>query len=86
MTKGLDCLERLKSINESGSGYIEKYYIEPIEKELKALEIIKKVALADDDLSGIIKCENYIEYEEWSWNYELTEQNFEILKEVISNE
>lgn len=46
----------------------------------KVLEIIKNIIKFGDDLSAILNFNTYEEYDEWSWDYELTEEEFELLK------
>lgn len=59
-----------------------------IEKELKALEIIKNLIKFGDDLISILDFDTYEEYCKHScdYNYELTEEEFNLLKEVFCNE
>ena len=89
-----EALEALKKISEiyGATNSLEGTYeyfltikqalIQKSKKE-QAWEIAKKVSLAGDNLSQIITFETYEDYICWSWNCELTEDEFELLKESV---
>lgn len=87
-------LEDLKDVKKLASAYAGDRYAEAItediEKELKALEIIKtKRVDVFELLLGISNSmyrnplERYNSYVEGSFNTELTKKEYEILKEVL---
>lgn len=91
MSKGL---EKLKTVKKLASAYAGDKYAEAltedIEKELKALEIIKNKRVdVFELLLGISNSvyrnplERYNSYVEGSFNTELTPQEFDLLKEVL---
>lgn len=57
-------------------------------KELEVLEIIKEiVTMTEDKIQDILRCKDYEEYIElWYWERELTEEDFNLLKEYFKNE
>ena len=88
MSKGLEALESLyaklsckSSIEEIGEN-LQDYHI--VEKELKALEIIKKHELADT-LFSYLKVDKTPD--NWNWGLpkkmQLTQEKWELLKEVL---
>lgn len=91
MSKGLEALDGLRfDVSMSQDiNYIEaNKECDIIEKELKALEIIKNLIKFGDDLISILDFDTYEEYCKHScdYNYELTEEEFNLLKEVFCNE
>lgn len=91
MNKGLEDLKDVKKLASAYAG--DKYaeaLTEDIEKELKALEIIKNKRVdVFELLLGISNSvyrnplERYNSYVEGSFNTKLTPQEFELLKEVL---
>ena len=94
MSKGLEALENIKEMpinDEDGELMYQfkdmKYYqldLEHIEKELKALEIIKK---KNSHVIYVYNCKNYLEYKNSYPKYqcfmEFTQEEFDLLKEVL---
>ena len=91
MSKGLEALKTVKKLASAYAG--DKYaetLTEDIEKELKALEIIKNKRVDVFELLLAISnsvyrnpLERYNSYIEGSFNTELTPQEFDLLKEVL---
>lgn len=50
------------------------------QEQEKVLEIINNIIKFGDDLSVILNFDTYEKYSEWSWDYELTQEEFELLK------
>ena len=90
MTKGLEALNELRLFTSCQDGY-GKEKLDIIEKELKALEIIKQKMV---DIIWIYACNNQIEYNDkmvkkWECRptaYFLTKDEFNFLKEVLFGE
>ena len=92
MIKGIKALENIKKERPQ---YFSTLYdldmwkedIETIEKELKVLEIIKNKNV---NILEIKLCNNYEEYNCCASNFfdveELTQEEFDLLKEVLENE
>lgn len=57
-------------------------------KELEVLEIVKEIiTMTEDKIQDILRCKDYEEYIElWYWERELTEEDFNLLKEYFKNE
>lgn len=102
MSKGLDALKQLKDIsyfiievysnneplkeNQRDSRQCFMYYCKNIEKELKALEIIKKKNVDIELLNGCDNVYKYNVYFPFLIIYQLTQEEFELLKEVLSDD
>lgn len=95
MSKGLEDLKDVKKLASAYAG--DKYaevITEDIEKELKALEIIKNKPQYELYLIQLGKIKNYNEYLEivrdWDLEYggdmEYTEEEFNLLREMFCNE
>lgn len=102
MTKGQEALENLKTLdldamenespnwgwyynskNESKAQMVRKDLVN-IEKELKALEIIKE---KEPDISFLLFNLELKHYNSCVWkNQELTQEEYDLLKEVLKNE
>ena len=88
MSKGLEALKFISRFTNFQDGYY-KDKLDSIEKELKALEIIKALGL---DIGWFQRNLNEgMTYEDYAFSnprgkYYLTEQNFNILKETLKNE
>ena len=87
MTKGLEALEKLKnrpclstdwSKKEINYDYNKEEY-DAIEKELKALEIIKEKKVNVKWLLNSYSCDDY---NNW-YDIHLTEEEYDLLKEVL---
>ena len=59
---------------------IVKQELNESQEQKNVLEIIKNIIKFGDDLSAIINFDTYEEYSEWSWDYDLTQKEFELLK------
>ena len=85
MSKDLEALQYFYNLEDLQGGrdkFWESYRI--IEKSLKALEIIRKNRV---DIVMLLKCNNVDDYNFWSesWDYEnITQEEFELLKAVLS--
>lgn len=57
-------------------------------KEQEVLEIIKEiVTMTEDKIQDILRCKDYEEYTTlWYWERELTEEDFNLLKEYFKDE
>lgn len=60
-------------------------------KELEVLEIIKEIVTITEDkiqdkIQDILRCKDYEEYITLYWERELTEEDFNLLKEYFKNE
>ena len=85
MSKGLEALKNIR--REAGFPYFSTLYdidmwredFATVEKELKALEIIKEKLV---DVNWLYGCEELEDYN-WCNNCELTQEEFDLLKEVL---
>lgn len=74
-----NAIEILKEYHKDYSsrlGNLEKYYLE----QEKVLNIIKNIIKFGDDLNAILNFDTYEEYSEWSWDYDLAQEDFDLLK------
>lgn len=78
MSKGLEALKEIKS--EPFSWEKLKDSLDTIEKELKALEIVKKKLVDVNWLKGCDELEDY----NFCNNIELTQEEYNLLKEVLN--
>ena len=85
MSKGLKALEVFKDLNrdyETWECYTEE--IDIIEKELKALEIIKENRV---DVYALVIAYDLNDYNEMVRNvYKITQEEYEFLKEVLGDD
>ena len=101
MIKGLEALEIIKSIQTNNydrkiEDYTDikeeyEYEISNIERELKALEIIKKCRIKvekreDFDVVGCATFRKNGKYRYYINDIEITQEEYDILKEVFCNE
>ena len=84
MSKGLEALKEIKRDYKYPSQYEEELF-ETIEKQLKALEIIKNKQVAVDEfIMCIKKADNSLEeYNAFAGSNALTKEEYELLKEVM---
>ena len=90
MSKGLDLIQRqqIEIIDgfPTGNIYIgvTKEELTELEKELKALEIIKNKHVDIKELEGADKLVDYnVWYLRYNYDYYLTQEEFDLLKEVL---
>ena len=91
MIKGLEALERVKEHTKTYYYSLIEKDIANIEKELKALEIIKNKKVNVLELSVCANYETFISFfKQWNWNgeydeYVVSEEEYDLLKEVLNN-
>ena len=93
MSKSLDALERLYCAGRLDLNYVQsqkhKQDYEIIEKELKALEIIKNKKVNVLELSVCANYETFISFfKQWNWNgeydeYMVTQEEYDLLREAL---
>ena len=87
MSKGLEALERIKNNLKDEDNYINLFDtldLSIIEKELKAFEIIRNKYV---NVGYFVNCINAKEYNKWyERKYHLTQEEYNLLKEVFEND
>ncbi len=93
MSKGLEALNKIIDMASEPNGYlnfqnaVDTPYYQIIEKELKALEIIKEKKVEVNILEDCITCEEYndfIKHRVWfQEEYTITQEEYALLKEVL---
>ena len=89
MSKGLEALEKLYEGYENGMA--GRHYYDIIERELKALKIIKKCRIKvekreDFDVIGYATFRKNGKYRYYINDIEITQEEYDILKEMLKNE
>lgn len=89
MSKGLEALEKLYEGYKNGMA--GRHYYDIIERELKALEIIKKCRIKvekreDFDVIGYATFRKNGKYRYYVNDIEITQEEYDILKEILENE
>lgn len=86
MSKGLKALEELKKQSETHrwlEQQFEKEWLDIIEKELKALEIIKEKGIDVIELEYAKKAKTYNEHTKMRYSKDYTEEEFKLIKEIF---
>ena len=84
MSKGLKALEQIKANRQFSLKAFEEE-INTIEKELKALEIIKEKICLGGLCSALQETKNFEDYKV-SYFTQLTKEEYDLLKAVLKNE
>lgn len=78
-----NCFSTFKNRNGDEVTIMRKERYEEYQEQEKVLNIIKNIIKFGDDLNAILNFNTYEEYNEWSWDYDLSKEEFELIGRMV---